>query len=108
MLISEEKVETIIHYLSASDDDFGKLAATVKGLEKDEKIVIAKGMLEARRFQKTLGDAENEVRRSKDYLEWREKYENAIADYEVIKAHRSTSVIMWETWRTEQANLRRS
>jgi len=39
MLVSEEKVETIIHYLSASDDDFGKLAATVKGLEKDEKIV---------------------------------------------------------------------
>ena len=108
MLISEEKIETIIHYLSASDDDFGKLAATVKGLEKDEKIVMAKGMLEARRFQKTLGDAENEVRRSKDYLEWRNKYENAVADYEVIKAHRSTAVVMWETWRTEQANLRRS
>ena len=108
MLVSEEKVETIIHSLSASDDDFGKLAATVKGLEKDEKIVIAKGMLEARRFQKTLGDAENEVRRSKDYLEWRNKYENAVADYEVIKAHRSTAVVMWETWRTEQANLRRS
>ena len=108
MLVSEEKVETIIHYLSASDDDFGKLAATVKGLEKDEKIVMAKGMLEARRFQKTLGDAENEVRRSKDYLEWRNKYENAVADYEVIKAHRSTAVVMWETWRTEQANLRRS
>ena len=108
MLVSEEKIETIIHYLSASDDDFGKLAATVKGLEKDEKIVMAKGMLEARRFQKTLGDAENEVRRSKDYLEWRNKYENAVADYEVIKAHRSTAVVMWETWRTEQANLRRS
>jgi hypothetical protein len=55
-----------------------------------------------------LGDAENEVRRSKDYLEWRNKYENAVADYEVIKAHRSTAVVMWETWRTEQANLRRS
>jgi|TARA_B110001454_G_scaffold200316_1_gene205817 hypothetical protein len=108
MLVSEEKIETIIHYLSASDDDFGKLAAAVKGLEKDEKIVMARGMLEARRFQKTLGDAENEVRRSKDYLEWRSKYENAVADYEVIKAHRSTAVVMWETWRTEQANLRRS
>tara|TARA_B100001964_G_C14156462_1_gene564533 strand:- start:586 stop:912 length:327 start_codon:yes stop_codon:yes gene_type:complete len=108
MLVSEEKVESVINYLSSSDDDYGKLAATVKGLEKDEKIVIARGMLEARRFQKTLGDAENEVKRSKDYIKWREKYEDAVADYEVMKAHRSTAVVMWETWRTEQANLRRS
>jgi len=108
MLISEEKVESIINYLSSSDDDFGKLAARVKGLEKSEKIVIAKGMLDARRFQKTVADAENEVKRGKDYINWREEYENAVADCETMKAHRGTAQILWETWRTEQANLRRS
>ena len=48
MLVSEEKVEGILNYLAESDDDYGKLSARVKGLEKDEKIVVATGMLEAR------------------------------------------------------------
>ena len=108
MLVTEEKVEGIINYLAQSDDDFGKLSARVKGLEKDEKIVVATGMLEARRFQKTIADAENEVRRRKEYRKWREEYENAVADYEVMKANRGTAQVIWETWRTEQANLRRA
>lgn len=108
MLVSEEKVESILNFLSESDDDYGKLSARVKGLEKDEKIVVATGMLEARRFQKTVADAENEVRRSKEYKQWRETYENAVADYETMRANRGTAQVIWETWRTEQANLRRA
>ena len=108
MLVSEEKVESILNFLSESDDDCGKLSARVKGLEKDEKIVVATGMLEARRFQKTVADAENEVRRSKEYKQWRENYENAVADYETMRANRGTAQVIWETWRTEQANLRRA
>ena len=108
MLVSEEKVEEILNYFAESDDDYGKLSARVKGLEKDEKIVVATGMLEARRFQKTVADAENEVRRSKEYRQWRENYENAVADYETMRASRGTAQVIWETWRTEQANLRRA
>jgi|TARA_Y100000310_G_C20489128_1_gene718295 hypothetical protein len=108
MLVSEEKVEGILNYLAESDDNYGKLSARVKGLEKDEKIVVATGMLEARRFQKTIADAENEVRRSKEYKQWRETYENAVADYETMRANRGTAQVIWETWRTEQANLRRA
>mgnify|MGYP003112863211 FL=1 len=108
MLVSEEKVEEILNYFAESDDDYGKLSARVKGLEKDEKIVVATGMLEARRFQKTVADAENEVRRSKEYKQWRETYENAVADYETMRANRGTAQVIWETWRTEQANLRRA
>jgi|TARA_B100001175_G_C18955497_1_gene377996 hypothetical protein len=108
MLVSEAKVEEILNYFAESDDDYGKLSARVKGLEKDEKIVVATGMLEARRFQKTVADAENEVRRSKEYRQWRENYENAVADYETMRANRGTAQVIWETWRTEQANLRRA
>ena len=108
MLVSESKVEGILNYLAESDDDYGKLSARVKGLEKDEKIVVATGMLEARRFQKTIADAENEVRRSKEYKQWRETYENAVADYETMRGNRGTAQVIWETWRTEQANLRRA
>ena len=108
MLVSEAKVEVILNYFAESDDDYGKLSARVKGLEKDEKIVVATGMLEARRFQKTVADAENEVRRSKEYRQWRENYENAVADYETMRANRGTAQVIWETWRTEQANLRRA
>ena len=108
MLVSEAKVEEILNYFAESDDDYGKLSARVKGLEKDEKIVVATGMLEARRFQKTVADAENEVRRGKEYRQWRENYENAVADYETMRANRGTAQVIWETWRTEQANLRRA
>ena len=108
MLVNEEKIEGILKYRAESDDDYGKLAARVKGLEKDEKIVMAKLMLEARRYEKTIADAENYVRRSKEYIEWREEYENAVADHETMRANRGTAQIIWETWRTEQANLRRA
>jgi len=108
MMVSDERVGEVMKYLAESDNDYGKLAARVKGLEKDEKIVIAKGMLEARRYEKTIADAENYVRRSKEYIEWREEYENAVADHETMRANRGTAQIIWETWRTEQANLRRA
>jgi hypothetical protein len=108
MLVSKEKVENVLNYLAESDDNYGKLCAEVKGLEKSEKMVIAQGMLEARRFEKTVADAENYVRRSKEYKEWHEKYENSVADLEIMRAHRGTAQILWETWRTEQANLRRA
>lgn len=108
MLVTEEKVEGILEYLSQSDDDYGKLSARVKGLEKDEKIIIAQGLLEHRRYEKTMAESEAKARCSKEYKEWREQYEDAVADFEIMKSHRSTAQILWETWRTEQANLRRS
>ena len=108
MLVSEAKVEEILNYFAESDDDYGKLSARVKGLEKDEKIVVATGMLEARRFQKTVADAENEVRRSEEHRHWRENYEKLVADYEAMSANRGTAQVIWDTCRTEHANLRRA
>ena len=44
MLVTEEKVEGILEYLSQSDDDYGKLSARVKGLEKKMKrLLLHKG-----------------------------------------------------------------
>ena len=121
MLVTEEKVEGILNYLSQSDDDYGKLSARVKGLEKDEKItledlevkkdekiIIAQGLLEHRRYEKTMAESEAKARCSKEYKDWREQYEDAVADFEIMKSHRGTAQVLWETWRTEQANLRRS
>ena len=108
MLVSEERIEGILKYLAESDDEYGKLMARVKGLEKDEKIILAKQTLEHRRYEKTMAESEARAKASKEYSEWREEYENAVADHEVMKAHRDTQKIIWETWRTEQANLRRS
>jgi hypothetical protein len=108
MLVTEEKVEEILNYLSESDDEYGRLSARVKGLEKDEKIIIAQGILEHRRYEKTMAESEAKAKSSQKYIKWREDYENAVADFEIMRSHRSTCQIVWETWRTEQANLRRS
>jgi len=108
MLVTEGKVEEILEYLSSSDDDYGRLMARVKGLEKDEKIILAKQTLEHRRFEKTMSESEAKARASREYAQWREDYENAVADHEIMRAHRDTQKIVWETWRTEQANLRRA
>jgi spore coat polysaccharide biosynthesis protein SpsF (cytidylyltransferase family) len=108
MLVTEEKVEEIINYLAESDDEYGRMAARVKGLEKDEKIITAQGLLEHRRYEKTMAESEAKARSSQQYREWREKYENAVADFEIMRSRRNTYQIIWETWRTEQANLRKS
>ena len=60
------------------------------------------------RYEKTMAESEAKARCSKEYKDWREQYEDAVADFEIMKSHRGTAQVLWETWRTEQANLRRS
>jgi len=107
-MISEERVEKSLIYIAESDEDAAKKFAIVKGLEKDEKIVKALCMVDARKMHNTIADADAAVYRSAQYLDWRNKYENAIADSKLVENKRDTERIIWETWRTEQANIRRS
>ena len=107
-MISEERVEKSLIYIAESDEDAAKKFAIVKGLEKDEKIVKALCMVDARKMHNTIADADAAVYRSAQYLDWRNKYENAIADSKLVENKRDTERIIWETWRTELANIRRS
>ena len=107
-MISEESVEKSFIYIAESYEDAAKKFAIVKGLEKDEKIVKALCMVDARKMHNTIADADAAVYRSAQYLDWRNKYENAIADSKLAENQREFERIIWETWRTEQANIRRS
>jgi|TARA_R100001244_G_scaffold124041_1_gene93832 ABC-type nitrate/sulfonate/bicarbonate transport system substrate-binding protein len=107
-MITEERVEKSLIFIAESDEEAAKAFAKVKGLEKDEKIVKALGMTDARRMHNTIADADAAVYRSASYVDWRERYENSIADSKLLENKRDTERIIWETWRTEQANIRRS
>ena len=43
---------------------------------------------------------------SQEYKDWKERWENSLADVKLLENKRETEKVIWETWRTEQANLR--
>jgi len=107
-MITQDRMEAALTYIAESDQDAATKFAAVKLIEKHEKIVKALGMVDARKMHNTIADADAAVYRSPQYADWVNKYENAIADSKLAENKRDFERIIWETWRTEQANIRRS
>ena len=105
-MITEDRVEKSICYMAESDDGFAYAHAKAKAIEKEEKIVKAKAFIEARRLYDTIAEANAVAESSREYKDWKERWENALADVKLLENKRDTEKVIWETWRTEQANLR--
>ena len=53
-----------------------------------------------------MAEANAVAESSREYKDWKERWENALADVKLLENKRETEKVIWETWRTEQANLR--
>ena len=105
-MITEDRVEKSICYMAESDEGFAYAHAKDKAIEKEENNLKAKAFLEARRLFDTIAEANAVAESSREYKDWKERWENALADVKLLENKRDTEKVIWETWRTEQANLR--
>ena len=105
-MITDERVEKSIIYMAESDEPFAHAHAKAKATEKEEKIVKAVAFINAKRLYDTVAEASAVADQSQEYKDWRERWENALADVKLLENKRETEKVIWETWRTEQANLR--
>ena len=105
-MISEERVEKSLVYLAESDEPYAHAHATAKAIEKEEKIVKAQAFINAKRLYDTIAEANAVAESSQEYKDWKERLENALVDFKLLENKRETEKVIWETWRTEQANLR--
>jgi len=105
-MITDERVEKSIIYMAESDEPFAYARAKAKAIEKEEKIVKAQAFINAKRLYDTVAEANAVAESSREYKDWKERWENALADFSLYENKRETEKVVWETWRTEQANLR--
>ena len=105
-MISEERVEKSLLYLAESDEPYAHDQDKAKEREKEEKIVKAQAVINAERLYDTIAEANAVAESSQEYKDWKERWENSLADVKLLENKRETEKVIWETWRTEQANLR--
>ena len=105
-MITEERVEKSIRYMAESDEPYAYAHAKAKAIEKEEKIVKAQAFIDAKRLYDTVAEANAVAESSQEYKDWKDRWENSLADVKLLENKRETEKVIWETWRTEQANLR--
>ena len=105
-MITDERVEKSIIYMAESDEPFAYARAKAKAIEKEEKIVKAQAFINAKRLYDTIAEANAVAESSKEYKNWEDDKTSKAFDYMILKVKRDTEKLIWETWRTEQANLR--
>ena len=91
--------------LAETDDKAANAKALMKGLELNLKRVKAYEFLQA---QGTVAEREHKAYDSEQYKETAQKYQNAIADYEILANQRNTWTLGFEYWRSNNANRRQA
>lgn len=102
-MITEERRDKALDYLARTDEPCAKARALMKGLEKQEKTILAKVFLEV---EGTDGVRKEKAKASKEYIDWQEKYKAAVLDYETMYNYRNTAEMIIELWRSENSNRR--
>lgn len=105
-VLDENRRDKALQFLILSDDDAANASAYKIGLEKQEKTILGMELLKLKGKNGTVAEKDAICRNSEAYNEWREKYENAVADYELIRNRRHTADTLIECWRSLNANRR--
>lgn len=105
-MISEDRLSKSLKYLAETDEPAAKAKALMLGLE--EQIKSLKGILFVQ-LPSDMKVAEKDARvfAHEEYKNHIEKYQNAVADYEILKNKRDTEGLIVEVWRSLNANQRR-
>lgn len=102
-MITEERAEQAINYLSETDEDVANAKADLARAEYILKRV------EAREFLCATGNVKERESKARASNEWdaaSQDVTTALATYERIRAKRESERIVWDTWRTNEASRR--
>jgi len=105
-MIDLERRDKALQYLIDTDERAARAKSYMMGLAHQEKTILGQLVLDQRSLDGTVGEKEGRARNSEEYTEWRGKYENAVADYEIYRNRRNTAELIIELWRSENANKR--
>ena len=103
-MISDERAEKALEYLVKTDEQAAALKAAVEALNEKRRMTRSVEFLKA---QGSAAERTETAYASEAYLQAVEDYENAVADYEVVRNRRQTAAIMIDMYRTESANQRK-
>jgi hypothetical protein len=102
-MISDNRVEQAMRYLSETDLPAAEAKSKVKALEQYGKTVKALGFLEV---QGTVAERDHLSLTTKEYDKYRDDYEKAVLESEHFSNKRATEAGVREVWRSLQANRR--
>ena len=97
MTVSQERMERALTYLAQTDEEYAKAKALVEGLKESMKPVKANLFL---RFKGGVSEREQMALGHPDYAIHIEKYQQAIQDFEYIRAKRLTETLIVDCWRS--------
>lgn len=99
-----EKVEKAMKYLANTDEPHALAKALVKAMDYKIKTVRALAFLQA---SGTVAEREAQSSASKEYCDFVERYQNAVADYELMENKRTTAQLEIDIWRSLEASRRK-
>lgn len=103
-MIDEKTAEKALNYLAETDEPAAKAKSLMLALEKQEKTVLAVSYMNSQ--GRSVQDREYEARKSIEYLDWQEKYKDAVYEHELYRNKRSRAELTIEFWRSLNANRR--
>lgn len=104
-MISQDRLQKSLTYLAETDESHATAKALMKGLEKQEKTIKGQAFL-ATAGQGTIAEREAKAYTSQEYIKWRQSYEDAVCDFEILNNKRSREILVIEVWRSLNASRR--
>jgi len=103
-VIAENRVEQALRYLRETDEMAAKAKSLMIGFDDQKKTILAVEFLKNDGAQ---GEKLEKARASEVYQEHLEKYSQAVYEFEELRNRRQTEILIVETWRSQNANMRR-
>jgi paraquat-inducible protein B len=105
VLVTEDRVEKALVYLAETDERHAKAKALVKGMEQILKTTRSQAFLEA---TGTVAEREAMSYTAQTFKDATKRYENAVADFEIMENVRTRHQLVIDIWRTLEASRRRT
>lgn len=102
-MITEDRVERAVEFLRDTSEPYGQMRGRVAYAEGNLRRVRALEMLER---EGGLGMREAEALASSAYLTALEDQQNAVADFETLRAQREAAMMTIEVWRSQNSTRR--
>ena len=102
-MITLEQAEKALDYLKATDTEYGRLRGRADGKREKRKTIKAMMILKSKG---TGAEREAKADVSPEYKGMLEEMENAIVDYETLKAKRLSAALQIEMWRSCHAAIK--
>lgn len=100
-MLEEDRVEKALHFLQQSATTIGQARGHMVYCEGNLRRIKSLQMIG---MEGSVADRETRAYASDEYRKALEDQENAIAEYETLRAHREAAQYFIDVWRTQQSS----